>query len=93
QPDLLVMCHEPGRPHMRGLPHFPLPDLQDCIEANLRAARLTNPDARLLGFSLNTVRLAPDAARRALRDIEERFGLPAVDPLRTGVAPLVDAMG
>jgi uncharacterized NAD-dependent epimerase/dehydratase family protein len=93
QPDLLIMCHEPGRPHMRGLPHFPLPDLQDCIEANLRAARLTNPDARLLGFSLNTVRLAPDAARRALRDIEERFGLPAVDPLRTGVAPLVDAMG
>jgi uncharacterized NAD-dependent epimerase/dehydratase family protein len=93
QPDLLVMCHEPGRAHMRGLPHFPLPDLQDCIEANLRAARLTNPDVRLLGFSLNTARLAPDAARRALRDIEERFGLPAVDPLRTGVAPLVDAIG
>ena len=46
-----------------------------------------------LGFSLNTARLAPDAARRALREIEERFGLPAVDPLRTGVAPLVDAMG
>jgi uncharacterized NAD-dependent epimerase/dehydratase family protein len=93
QPDLLVMCHEPGRAHMRGLPHFPLPDLRDCIEANLRAARLTNPDVRLLGFSLNTAQLAPDAARRALRDIEERFGLPAVDPLRTGVAPLVDAIG
>jgi uncharacterized NAD-dependent epimerase/dehydratase family protein len=93
QPDLLVMCHEPGRPHMRGLPHYRLPDLEECIEANLRAARLTNPDVRLLGFSLNTAQLAPDAARRALRDIEERFGLPAVDPLRTGVAPLVDAIG
>jgi D-glutamate N-acetyltransferase len=93
QPDLLVMCHEPGRAHMRGLPHFPLPALEECIEANLRAARLTNPEARLLGFSLNTARLSPDAGAAALRDVEKRFGLPAVDPLRTGVARLVDAMG
>ena len=93
QPDLLVMCHEPGRPHMRGLPHYRLPDLGECIEANLRAARLTNPDVRLLGFALNTSALDAAAAKGALREVEARFGLPAVDPLRTGVAPLVDAIG
>ena len=25
QPDALVLCHEPTRPHMRGLPDYPLP--------------------------------------------------------------------
>jgi uncharacterized NAD-dependent epimerase/dehydratase family protein len=93
QPDLLVMCHEPGRPHMRGLPHYRLPGLEECIEANLRAARLTNPEVRLLGFALNTSALDAQTAAQALREIESRFGLPAVDPLRTGVARLVDAIG
>jgi uncharacterized NAD-dependent epimerase/dehydratase family protein len=92
QPDLLVMCHEPGRPHMRGLPHYELPHLGACVEANLSAARLTNPDVKLLGFSLNTSLLDATAAERALRDVKDQFGLPAVDPLRTGVAKLVDAI-
>jgi uncharacterized NAD-dependent epimerase/dehydratase family protein len=92
QPDLLVMCHEPGRPHMRGLPHYQLPHLGACVEANLSAARLTNPDVKLLGFSLNTSLLDATAAERALRDVKDQFGLPAVDPLRTGVAKLVDAI-
>jgi len=92
QPDLLVMCHEPGRAHMRGLPHCELPDLDACVEANLKAARLTNPQVRLLGFSLNTSLIDAGAAERALRETEDRFGLPAVDPLRTGVAKLVAAI-
>jgi uncharacterized NAD-dependent epimerase/dehydratase family protein len=92
QPDLLVMCHEPGRPHMRGVPHYQLPHLGACVEANLSAARLTNPDVKLLGFSLNTSLLDATAAERALRDVKDQFGLPAVDPLRTGVAKLVDAI-
>ena len=92
QPDLLVMCHEPGRPHMRGVPHYQLPHLGACVEANLSAARLTNPDVKLLGFSLNTSLLDATAAERALREVENQFGLPVVDPLRTGVAKLVDAI-
>jgi uncharacterized NAD-dependent epimerase/dehydratase family protein len=92
QADLLVMCHEPGRPHMRGLPHYRLPHLGACIEANLSAGRLTNPDVKLLGFSLNTSLLDAGAAERALREVEDQFGLPAIDPLRTGVSKLVDAI-
>lgn len=92
QPDALVMCHEPTRPHMRGLPHRPLPHLADCIAAHEAAARLTNPRAKVVGFSLNTAALSEDNAQRVLLELEERFGLPAVDPLRTGVGPLVDQL-
>jgi uncharacterized NAD-dependent epimerase/dehydratase family protein len=92
QPDALVMCHEPTRPHMRGLPHYKLPDLQTCIDANVAAARLTNPNARLIGLSINSSALDAAAAERYLRDTEQEFGVPAVDPMRTGVGKLVDAL-
>lgn len=92
QPDAIVMCHEPTRPHMRGLPDFPLPDLGECVEANLAGARLTNPEVRCVGFSINTAGLEAGAAARCLAEIADRFGLPAVDPVRTGVGPLIDAL-
>src|SRR5262245_43882897 len=92
QPDALVMCHEPQRPHMRGLPHYQLPDLQACIDANLAAARLTNPAVKLVGLSLNTSALDAAAADRELKEHSQKFGLPAADPVRTGVGPLADAL-
>lgn len=92
QPDALVMCHEPARPHMRGLPHYKLPDLQTCIDANLAAAKLTNPAVKLVGFSFNTSALDAAAAERVLKECAQKFGLPAVDPVRTGVASLADAL-
>ncbi|MEX0807820.1 MAG: NAD-dependent epimerase/dehydratase family protein, partial [Dongiaceae bacterium] len=93
QADALVMCHEPTRPHMRGLPDYQLPDLASCIEANEGAARLTNPAARCIGISINTAGLDARAADECLRNAEKTYGLPAVDPFRTGVARIVDALG
>jgi uncharacterized NAD-dependent epimerase/dehydratase family protein len=90
QPDHLVLCHEPGRAHMRGLPGFPLPDIEDCMDLNLRCARLVNPAVRFVGGAFNTSALDDDAARRVLHEASERMGLPVVDPVRTGVEPLVD---
>jgi len=90
QPDVLVMCHEPNRPHMRGVPEYSLPSLEDCIAANEAAARLTNPHATYIGISMNTAALTEAEARRLLRDTQARTGLPCVDAVRTGVAPLVD---
>src|SRR5437763_16697064 len=57
QPDALVMCHEPTRKHIRGLPHYPLPGLRLCIEPNIEAAQLTNPAVRCVGISANTAAL------------------------------------
>ena len=92
QPDALVMCHEPTRRHMRGLPGFPLPSLEDCIAANLQAARLTNPAVRCVGIAINTAALDEAAATRLLSETADRMGLPAVDPLRTGVDAIVDRL-
>lgn len=90
QPDALVLCHEPTRSHMRGLPNYPLPDLRRCLEANLDAARLTNPQARLVGLSINTSHMDPGAALRYLDGLEREFDLPAVDPVRVGTGRIVD---
>ncbi|MBM3602101.1 MAG: DUF1611 domain-containing protein [Alphaproteobacteria bacterium] len=92
QADALVMCHEPKRPHMRGLPGYKLPDLQRCIDANVAAARLTNPKAKCVAVSLNTSALSAKAAERAIKSTEDKIGLPTVDPARTGVGRIVDRL-
>lgn len=93
QPDVLVMCHEPTRSHMRGLPSRALPSLTECIAANVEAARLTNPAVRCIGLAVNTRALAVGEAERYLDDTAAALGLPCVDPVRTSVAPLVDCIG
>lgn len=90
QADALVLCHEPTRAHMRGLSHYPLPDLAQCIEANLVAARLTNPAVKMIGVALNTASLAQAEAVQACRDISDRLGLPCEDPVAMGVESIVD---
>jgi uncharacterized NAD-dependent epimerase/dehydratase family protein len=90
QPDALVVCHEAGRPHMRSMSHFPLIDIPTCIEANLNAARLTNPDVKCVGASINTVNLSEQEAKDFCNRVSDEIGLPTVDALRDGVAAIVD---
>jgi len=92
QPDALVLCHEPTRRHMRGLPRQPMPSLEETVELCLKTARLTNKKARFVGVSINTSKLAADAAQGLLAKIEMRLGLPAIDPIRIGVARIVDRL-
>jgi uncharacterized NAD-dependent epimerase/dehydratase family protein len=92
QPDALVLCHEPTRRHMRGLPDYPLPTLEACMEANLAAARLTNPNVTFAGIAVNTSQMAGGAAAAFLAETEERLGLPTVDPVRDGVGRIVDQL-
>ena len=90
QPDALVLCHEPTRTHMRGLPHAPIPDLAQCIEHNLAAARLTSPDCRMAAIAVNTAALEGDKAAAYLARTEARLGLPCVDPMRGDIGRIVD---
>lgn len=92
QPDALVLCHEPTRKHMRGLPDYALPDLATCIEANLNTARLTNPAVQMIGVSVNTSALSEAEAMAYMDKVESDLGLPVVDPFRQGVARLVDRL-
>ena len=92
QAEALVLCHDPSRPHMRGLPHFPMPDLATCLEENLRVARLTSPHVRAAGVALNTAQLDEAAARRLCDKIATELQLPCTDPYRFGAAPIVDEL-
>ena len=90
QADALVLCHEPTRQHMRGLPDYPLPELQRCLQANLTAARLTNPGVQAVGVALNTSALSAADAAAACREIGELLQLPCQDPVTMGVDTIVD---
>lgn len=92
QPHALVLCHEWGRPHMRGLPGYGVPAMAETMALNLACAKLTCPAARFVGISLNTAGLSADAARDAMAATADRHGLPCVDPMRTGVRALTDAI-
>ena len=93
QPDVVVICHEPGRERIVGHPEYVLPSIEETIELTLRLGRRTNPAIRCAGVSLNTAPLDASAAEILLAQESERFGLPVADPMRGGDAfrRLVDA--
>jgi uncharacterized NAD-dependent epimerase/dehydratase family protein len=93
QPDVIVVCHEPGRERVLGNPGYLLPDLGETIDLNLRLGRRTNAAIRCAGISLDTSRLDANAALRLLAEQSTRFGLPVADPMRGGAEfeRLVDA--
>lgn len=91
QPDAFVVCHEPTRKTMRGVIH-PLPSIADVIEITVAQGRLTNPDIRCVGIAINTSALGEADARAALDKAAADHGLPASDPVRFGVGPIVDRL-
>ena len=92
QPRALVLCHDPSRAHMRGLPHYPLPGLAECLAANLSVARLTAPDVQAVGVALNTAKVGEDDARKLCAETGAALGLPCTDPYRFGADPIIDWM-
>lgn len=90
QAHALVLCHEPTRTHMRGLPHMPIPDLKECMEFNLTCARLTNKDVAFYGVAINSSGLKEGEREEYLAKIEKELRLPTVDPFRDGTARIVD---
>jgi uncharacterized NAD-dependent epimerase/dehydratase family protein len=92
QPEALVLCDEPGRAHMRGIPGRPMPGLAETLERNLDAARVTSPHVRAVGICLNTSGLGRDEALRLCARIEDELGLPCTDPMAFGVEAIIDRL-
>ncbi|SEK57215.1 Uncharacterized conserved protein, NAD-dependent epimerase/dehydratase family [Roseovarius nanhaiticus] len=92
QPDALILCHEPTRSHMRGLPGYSLPTLEQLRDTALPLAQVGNPDCRVVGISVNTQHMSEEAARDYLDEVSQRMDLPATDPYRFGADVLVDAL-
>ena len=92
QPDALVLCHDPARTHIFSAPDFPTPNLQLAAQRYIEAGRLTNPDIRLVGVSLNTSALDDAARARVLAETDQLLGVPCFDPLKTSLSPVIERM-
>lgn len=86
QPDVIIVCHEPGRETVLGLPNYALPSIEETIETNLMLGRRTNPSIRCGGISLNTAALTPSEAEAEIRRVSVGLGLPATDPVLGGAS-------
>jgi uncharacterized NAD-dependent epimerase/dehydratase family protein len=84
QPDVLVVCHQPGRTHVLGHAGFELPSIEETIRLNLQLGRRTNPAVRCAGVSLNTSQLSDNEARQLIAAESRRLQLPVADPIRGG---------
>ncbi len=91
-PDALILCHEPTREHMRGLPDYQQPSLQELNDVALTLARVVNPQVRVVGISINTAGLDEADAIALLEKTEKDMGLPTVDPFRQSADRLVQAL-
>ncbi|RJF86195.1 DUF1611 domain-containing protein [Sphingomonas cavernae] len=86
QPDVVVVCHEPGRTAMLGTAGYELPSVDETIDLTLRLGARTNPAIRCGGVSFNTARLNDAEAAKLIAAESERLGLPVADPIRGGAA-------
>lgn len=82
QPDVVVICHQPGRECILGHPDFALPGIEETIDLALRLGRRTSPAIRCAGVSLDTSRLDETDARRLIAQEQDRLGCAVADPMR-----------
>ena len=92
QADVIIVCHEAGREQMDLMEGYPVPPLEEIIATNLQLGALTNPNIRLGGIALNTSALSEEDALAEIARCQAQFGVPVVDPVRTGVTAIVDAL-
>jgi uncharacterized NAD-dependent epimerase/dehydratase family protein len=86
QPDVIVVCHQPGRMEIIGAPGYAIPSLEETIELNLLLGRRTNPAIRCGGLAFNTSSMDAAEAEALMEAESRRLGLPVADPIRGGKA-------
>ena len=84
QPDRFVVCHQPGRTVMLGMPGFALPTIESVIAQTIALGRLTNPDIACAGVCLNTSAMDPKVAASEIERTSLALSLPVADPVRGG---------
>ena len=92
QPDHIILCHEPTRTHMRGLPHYDVPTLDALYQLVLPLAKISNPNCKISGICINTKNMDHLEAEDLKNEIEKAFKLPTVDPFVDGTKKIVDRL-
>jgi uncharacterized NAD-dependent epimerase/dehydratase family protein len=90
QPDVFVVCHEPGRTAMLGTAGYTVASIEEIIDLTIALGRRTNPNIRCGGVSFNTSALDEAAATALMQAESARLGYPVADPVRGG--PAFDAL-
>ena len=90
QPDVFVVCHEPGRTVMLGTAGYSVASIEEIVDLTIALGRRTNPAIRCGGFAFNTSALDAAEAEALMARESERLGLPVADPVRRG--PAFDAL-
>ena len=86
QPDVFVVCHEPGRTAMLGTAGYGVVSVEEIASLAVALGRRTNPAIRCGGYSYNTAAMDADAAAAFMAAESVRLGLPVADPIRGGAA-------
>jgi uncharacterized NAD-dependent epimerase/dehydratase family protein len=81
------MQHAPMRREYDGFPGFPLDSLKDQI---FLAEFLSRKP--VIGITVNHEGMDPSNISRICGELEDLHGIPACDPLITGIAPVIDAV-
>ena len=89
-PDAMILCHQATRHTIRRY-SIPVPSLRHLVEMHEYVTAPVKP-AKVIGVSINTFGLSAEEARAVVDRAGEETGLPATDPVRYGVAPLMDAV-
>jgi uncharacterized NAD-dependent epimerase/dehydratase family protein len=93
-PTQMILCHRAGQTVLSRLPEVKIPPLRNVIalyEA-VCAAGGALPAAKVVGIALHCAGMEPDAARRALAEVEAETGLPVTDVVQFGAEPLLEAV-
>ena len=85
QPDVIVVCHEPGRDRVLGHPGYPVPGIarNDRTRVAPRRAHVAAHPLRR-HQPQHRASSTPHEARTRDRAESERLGLPVADPMRGG---------
>lgn len=92
QPDAFVVCDEPTRRTLSGMPGFEIPSAETIVALTIELGKVTNPAIRCVGASLNLAKVDTADRRDLLQSYERRLGVPAFDPMGAGVERVVDAL-
>ncbi len=84
QPDALILCHDVTRKEIDGWPGYLVPSLDECMQQNLQAAKLTNKNVQFAGLSINASGLPSSEREPYMQAVASQFKLPCIDPVASG---------
>ncbi len=89
-PDGLMLCYEVGRPHVKGVEHFPTTPIETLTPLVEQLASARHP-CRAIGVAMNSRYVTASQADEERERLREVLNLPVCDVYRHGPDELVDA--